>query len=45
MSTAAIIMLVLSIVTVWGGLVVALLNLRKHPEDDGLMPTEHAPEL
>jgi hypothetical protein len=45
MSTAAIIMLVISIVLVWGGVVVALLNLKKHPEDDGMMPTEHAPEL
>lgn len=45
MSTAAIVMLIIAIITVWGGLALALVNLNRHPEDDGAMPTEHAPEL
>lgn len=32
MSAIAMVMLLISIVTVWGGLVLALLNLRRHPE-------------
>ncbi|NKX53484.1 methionine/alanine import family NSS transporter small subunit [Arthrobacter mobilis] len=45
MSTAAIIMLIIAIATLWGGLALALLNLRRHPEDEGMLPEEHAPEL
>lgn len=45
MSTASIIMLIIAILTVWGGLALALLNLQRHPEDDTMMPEEHAPEL
>ncbi|MFT4470939.1 methionine/alanine import family NSS transporter small subunit [Arthrobacter sulfonylureivorans] len=45
MSTAAIVMLIIAIITVWGGLALALMNLTRHPEDDGAMPAEHAPEL
>ncbi|HXF01444.1 methionine/alanine import family NSS transporter small subunit [Arthrobacter sp. CAU 1506] len=45
MSTAAIVMLIIAIITVWGGLALALVNLNRHPEDDGAMPAEHAPEL
>jgi hypothetical protein len=45
MSTAAIVMLIIAILTVWGGLALALVNLTRHPEDDGAMPAEHAPEL
>jgi hypothetical protein len=45
MSTASIIMLIVAILTVWGGLALALLNLQRHPEDDAMMPEEHAPEL
>jgi hypothetical protein len=45
MSTAAIVMLIIAILTVWGGLALALVNLNRHPEDDGAMPVEHAPEL
>lgn len=33
MSTAAIIMMVIAMTTVWGGLVLALIHLSKHPED------------
>ncbi|CAM3105311.1 methionine/alanine import family NSS transporter small subunit [Stackebrandtia soli] len=36
MSTGAIIMLVISIVIVWGGLIGAILLLRAHPEDSDL---------
>lgn len=32
MSTGAIAMLVISVGVVWGGLILALLRLRKHPE-------------
>ncbi|OQO95027.1 methionine/alanine import family NSS transporter small subunit [Saccharomonospora piscinae] len=41
MSTGAIVMLIVSIAVVWGGLTLAILRLRKHPEvpelpeDDG----------
>lgn len=43
MSVAAIIMLTIAIVTVWGGLTVALLNLSRHPEEDGAAPEGTAP--
>lgn len=33
MSTSAIVMLIVSIALVWGGLVLAILRLRKHPEE------------
>ena len=45
MSTIAIVMLVVSILTVWGALVLALENLRRHPEDETELPEHHAPEL
>ena len=32
MSFASIVMMIIAIVTVWGGLVAAVINLRKHPE-------------
>ncbi|WP_280416451.1 methionine/alanine import family NSS transporter small subunit [Nocardia carnea] len=40
MSTGAIIMLIISIVVVWGGLAGALLLIRRHPEtpDDAENP-------
>lgn len=37
MSTSAIVMMIISIVVVWGGLVAAIIQLRRHPdapEDD-----------
>ncbi|QBI53502.1 methionine/alanine import family NSS transporter small subunit [Streptomonospora litoralis] len=33
MSTGAIVMMVISIVIVWGGLVAAIFNLRRNPEE------------
>ncbi|WP_159943503.1 MULTISPECIES: methionine/alanine import family NSS transporter small subunit [unclassified Nocardiopsis] len=33
MSTSAIIMMVVSIVLLWGGLTAAVLHLRRHPDD------------
>lgn len=45
MTPIAITMLIIAIVTVWGGLALALLNLQRHPEDEGALPEEHAPEL
>ena len=32
MSTGAIVMMVAAIVIVWGGLLAAVLNLRRHPD-------------
>ncbi|WP_344531334.1 methionine/alanine import family NSS transporter small subunit [Streptomyces albiaxialis] len=32
MSTGAIVMMTTAIVIVWGGLVAAILNLRRHPD-------------
>lgn len=32
MSVSAIIMMIVAIVTVWGGLVAAIINLTRHPE-------------
>lgn len=32
MTTPAILMLIISALTVWGGLVAAIVNLRRHPE-------------
>ncbi|MBP2380309.1 methionine/alanine import family NSS transporter small subunit [Brachybacterium sacelli] len=34
MSVASIVMMVIAIVTVWGGLVAAVINLARHPEKD-----------
>ncbi|MGO1228241.1 MAG: methionine/alanine import family NSS transporter small subunit [Brachybacterium sp.] len=34
MSFASIVMMIIAIVTVWGGLVAAIINLRRHPETD-----------
>lgn len=45
MTPVAIIMMTISILTVWGGLALALRNLIRHPEDEGALPEEHAPEL
>lgn len=39
MTPTAIIMLVVSIVTVWGGLVAGMVNLARHPEQEGSEPT------
>ncbi|MUL41184.1 methionine/alanine import family NSS transporter small subunit [Streptomonospora sp. PA3] len=33
MSTGAIVMLVVSIVIVWGGLAAAVMHIRRHPEE------------
>lgn len=33
MSVSAIIMMIIAMVTVWGGLGAALLHLRKHPDE------------
>lgn len=34
MNTSAIVMMVISIVFLWGGLALAVLHLMKHPEED-----------
>ncbi|SIO86655.1 methionine/alanine import family NSS transporter small subunit [Nocardiopsis sp. JB363] len=33
MSTSAIVMMVISIAVLWGGLVAAVVHLRRHPDD------------
>ncbi|WAL47315.1 methionine/alanine import family NSS transporter small subunit [Rhodococcus pyridinivorans] len=33
MSTAAVTMMILALVTLWGGLLLSILHLRKHPDD------------
>lgn len=32
MTTTAIIMMIIAMVTVWGGLIAAIMNLARHPE-------------
>ena len=32
MTTTAIIMMIIAMVTVWGGLIAAIINLARHPE-------------
>ncbi|MCH4249137.1 methionine/alanine import family NSS transporter small subunit [Acinetobacter populi] len=34
MNTSALIMMIISIVLLWGGLVLAMIHLSKHPESD-----------
>ncbi|MEE1621243.1 methionine/alanine import family NSS transporter small subunit [Zafaria sp. Z1313] len=45
MTGIAITMMIVSMLTLWGGLGVALYNLSRHPEVDEDMPGETAPEL
>jgi hypothetical protein len=43
MTTTAIIMMIIAMVTVWGGLIAAIVNLARHPEaaeDDTPVPVE-----
>ncbi|MFC9850108.1 methionine/alanine import family NSS transporter small subunit [Streptomyces prasinus] len=44
MSTSAVIMLIVAIVIVWGGLLGAVVHLRRHPErpEDDAVPAEPA---
>ncbi|MGO1505533.1 MAG: methionine/alanine import family NSS transporter small subunit [Brachybacterium sp.] len=34
MSVSAIVMMIIAIVTVWGGLVAAIVNIARHPEQN-----------
>ncbi len=46
MTPIAITMLIIAIVTVWGGLALALINLSRHPEEpEEDLPETIAPEL
>ena len=45
MSGIAITLMIVAMVTVWGGLVLSIVNLARHPEDEGHLPEEQAPEL
>ena len=45
MNGIAIALMIVAMVTVWGGLALAILNLARHPEDEGHLPEEQAPEL
>ncbi len=38
MSTTAVIMMAISMLTVWGGLIAGIVNLARHPEEDGHEP-------
>ena len=38
MTPIAITMMIIAILTVWGGLALALVNLKRHPEDEGALP-------
>lgn len=38
MSTTAIVMMIVAMVTVWGGLIAGIINLAKHPEEEGHEP-------
>ncbi len=40
MSGSAIIMMIIAIGIVWGGLVVAIVQLARHPEDEPSLPPE-----
>lgn len=42
MSIAAVIMMIIALVTVWGGLIAAIVNLARHPE---IAETEPAPPV
>lgn len=42
MTPTAIVMMIVAIVTVWGGLVAAIINLARHPE---VAETEPAPPI
>ncbi|MCK0089397.1 MULTISPECIES: methionine/alanine import family NSS transporter small subunit [unclassified Rhodococcus (in: high G+C Gram-positive bacteria)] len=33
MNTSAIVMMVLALATLWGGLILSVLHLRKHPDE------------
>lgn len=44
MSAAAVIMMLVAIVLVWGGLVLALVNIRRSPEEADELDPEPGPE-
>lgn len=45
MTPAAITMMIIALVTVWGGLALAMWNLSRHPEDEEQLPEEMPHEL
>jgi hypothetical protein len=45
MTPIAITMMIIAILTVWGGLGLALVNLARHPEDEDEMPDSAVREL
>lgn len=45
MTPIAITMMIIAILTVWGGLALALVNLARHPEDEEEMPDTVVREL
>ncbi|WP_433676518.1 methionine/alanine import family NSS transporter small subunit [Microbacterium gorillae] len=38
MTTTAVVMMIIAMVTVWGGLVAGIVNLARHPEEEGAEP-------
>ncbi|GAA3674175.1 hypothetical protein GCM10023081_10680 [Arthrobacter ginkgonis] len=45
MNGTALTLMIISMVMLWGGLAWSIVNLIRHPEDEGHLPEEHAPEL
>ncbi|MEV8143294.1 methionine/alanine import family NSS transporter small subunit [Specibacter sp. NPDC078709] len=45
MSTPAIIMMIIALLTIGGGLSLAIWNLSRHPEDEDQLPEEMPHEL
>ncbi|GHD10197.1 methionine/alanine import family NSS transporter small subunit [Zhihengliuella salsuginis] len=45
MTATAIVMMIIALLTVWGGLGLALANLSRNPEVEDDLPGEPAPEL
>ncbi|MHA7175643.1 methionine/alanine import family NSS transporter small subunit [Arthrobacter sp. Sr24] len=45
MTPVAITMMIIAVLTVWGGLGLALWNLSRHPEDEEMLPKEMPHEL
>jgi hypothetical protein len=39
MTTTAIVMMIIAMVTVWGGLIAAIVNLARHPEESATEPS------
>ena len=45
MTATAITMMIIAMVTIWGGLALSMWNLARHPEDEDQLPEEMPHEL